>query len=191
MSVVAGGSITLLGYYVPFFILSTIFQSVGAGLLTTFTVDTGSPKWIGYQIVYGACVGFGMQQPLVAVQTALHITDIPVGTAVIIFTQTFGGALFLSVGQNVFTNNLLTGLLKEAPDFDAEMILRLGAMTLKNAVSERFLPGVLEAYNSALRETFNVSLVLGCLTGLGAMCLEWKSVKGPKKDKKLEQAMAT
>lgn len=59
MSIIAGGGVTAVGYYVPFFVASTIFMSVGAGLLTTFEVDTGASKWIGYQIVYGFGVGFG------------------------------------------------------------------------------------------------------------------------------------
>src|SRR5947209_6209883 len=78
MSILGGGGVTLLGYYVPFFVVSTILQSIGAGLLTTFTVDTGHSKWIGYQIVYGFGVGLAMQQPLIAVQTVLPIADIPV-----------------------------------------------------------------------------------------------------------------
>jgi hypothetical protein len=185
MSIIGGAGVTAVGYYVPFFVASTILQSVGAGLLTTFTVDTGSPKWIGYQIIYGFGVGLAMQQPLIAVQTVLPIADVPVGTALIMFTQTFGGALFVSVGQNVFTNRLLTGLRQEAPGFDASTILQLGATTLKKAVPEQFLPGVLVAYNKALTETWYVSVAMACLTVFGTVALEWKSVKG----KKIEAAM--
>jgi hypothetical protein len=180
MSILGGAGVTLLGYYVPFFVASTILMSIGAGLLTTFTVDTGSPKWIGYQIVYGFGVGLAMQQPLIAVQTVLPITDVPVGTALIMFTQTFGGALFVSVGQNVFTNRLLAGLLEEAKGFDPTQILRLGATTLKQAVPQEFLPGVLVAYNRALTQTWYVSVALSCLTVIGTAGLEWKSVKGKK-----------
>ena len=182
MSILGGVAVTAVGYYTPFFIASTILQAVGAGLLTTFTVDTSSPKWIGYQIIYGFGVGLAMQLPLVAVQTVLPITDVPVGTALIMFTQTFGGALFVSVGQNVFTNRLLSGLIKEAQGFDPLMILRLGATTLKTAVPSEFLPGVLVAYNQALTQTWYVSVAMACLTGIGAVTLEWKSVKGKKID---------
>jgi hypothetical protein len=180
MSILGGAGVTLVGYYVPFFVASTILQSVGAGLLTTFTVDTASPKWIGFQIIYGFGVGLAMQQPLIAVQTVLPIADVPVGTALIMFTQTFGGALFVSVGQNVFTNRLLAGLMQEAKGFDPSMILRLGATTLKMAVPPQFLPGVLVAYNRALTQTWYVSVAMSCLTLLGTAALEWKTVKGKK-----------
>ncbi len=186
MSILGGGGVTAVGYYTPFFIVSTILQSIGAGLLTTFTVDTSSSKWIGYQIIYGFGVGLAMQQPLIAVQTVLPLADVPVGTALIMFTQTFGGALFVSVGQNVFQNRLLSGLLQEARGFDPSSILRTGATTLKTTVPPEYLPGVLVAYNRALTQTWHVSVAMACLTGIGAASLEWKSVKG----KKIEVGMA-
>lgn len=180
MSLVGGVGVTVFGYYTPFFIGSTILMSIGAGLLTTFTVDTPSSKWIGYQIIYGFGVGLAIQTPLIAVQTVLPLEDVPVGTALIIFTQTFGGALFVSVAQNVFTNRLLTGLVEEAKGFDPNAILTLGATTLKSAVPTEFLPGVLVAYNSALTRTWYVSVAMACLSAIGAATLEWKSVKGKK-----------
>lgn len=180
MSLLGGAGVSLVGYYTPFFIVSTILQAIGSGLLTTFTVDTASPKWIGYQIVYGFGIGLAMQQPLIAVQTVLPLADVPVGTALIMFIQTFGGALFVSVAQNVFTNRLVSGLLKEARGFDASMILRLGATSLKKAVPPEFLPGVILAYNRALTQTWYVAVAMSCLTVIGSLAMEWKSVKGKK-----------
>lgn len=46
-SVAAGGAITFLGYYTPFIIVGTAISAIGIGLLTTFTADIGSGKWIG------------------------------------------------------------------------------------------------------------------------------------------------
>lgn len=45
-----------VGYYTQLAIIGSCIMSVGAGLLTTFQVDTGEGKWIGYQILHG----FGM-----------------------------------------------------------------------------------------------------------------------------------
>ena len=96
LSVSAGGLVTTLGYYTPFIIISSVFMSVGAGLLSTFKTNTGHAMWIGYQVLYGAGVGMGMQQPLIAVQTVLPKKDHPIGTAIIMLGQTLGGALFIS-----------------------------------------------------------------------------------------------
>ena len=65
-----------LGYYTQFMFLSVILMSIGSGLLTTFHTNTGHSKWIGYQVFFGAGVGFGMQQTLIAVQAALPGPDI-------------------------------------------------------------------------------------------------------------------
>ena len=41
------------------------------------------PKWIGYQLLFGAGVGFGMQQSIIAVQAVLELKDVATGTAVV------------------------------------------------------------------------------------------------------------
>lgn len=186
ISMLAGGLVTYFGYYTPFMLLSSVLMAVGAGLLSTFETDTNSPKWIGYQFMFGAGVGFGMQQILVAVQTVLPADDVPIGTATMMFSQTLGGALFISVGQNVFTNQLIKNLHNVVPELDSGFVLTVGATELKNQIEARFLPGVLSAYNLALTQTFYVSVAAGAMSIVGATFVEWKSMKG----KKIEMAMA-
>jgi EmrB/QacA subfamily drug resistance transporter len=178
ISMLAGGLVTALGYYTPFMLTSSVLMAIGAGLLSTLEVDSGSPKWIGYQFIFGAGVGFGMQQTLVAVQTVLPAEDIPIGTAIMMFTQTLGGALFISVGQNVFTNQLIKNLASIVPDLDASIVLRTGATELKNAIDPEYLSGVLAAYNQTLTQTFYVSVACGTMSIIGAVFVEWKSMKG-------------
>lgn len=186
VSLLAGGLVTYSGYYTPFMLLSSVLMAVGAGLLSTFETDSNSAKWIGYQFIFGAGVGFGMQQTLVAVQTVLPTDDIPIGTATMMFSQTLGGALFISVGQNVFTNQLIKNLHNVVPELDAGFVLTVGATELKNQIQANFLPGVLSAYNLALTQTFYVSVATGAISIVGAAFVEWKSMKG----KKIEMAMA-
>ena len=178
ISMIAGGAVTAIGYYTPFMLVSSVLMSIGAGLLSTFETDTPSSKWIGYQFIFGAGVGFGMQQMLVAVQTALPKKDIPIGTAIIMFSQTLGGALFISVGQNVFTNSLLTNLKAVVPDLNPAIVLAVGATEIKHQIEERFIDGVLVAYNSALTQTFYVSVATASMSIFGAAFVQWKSMKG-------------
>ncbi|KAF2185102.1 MFS general substrate transporter, partial [Zopfia rhizophila CBS 207.26] len=178
ISMLCGGIVTLLGYYTPFMLLSSILMAIGAGLLSTFETDTNSPKWIGYQFIFGAGVGFGMQQTLIAVQTALPAEDVPIGTAIMMFAQTLGGALFISVGQNVFTNQLIKNLASVVPDLNPGLVLTVGATELKNAIPEQFLSGVLTAYNRTLTQTFYVSVAAGSFSIIGALFVEWKNMKG-------------
>jgi hypothetical protein len=186
ISMLAGGLVTAVGYYTPFMLISAVLMAIGSGLLTTFEVDTGSPQWIGYQFIFGAGVGFGMQQTLVAVQTVLPAADVPIGTAIMMFSQTLGGALFISVAQNVFTNQLIKNLKTAVPDLDPAIVLVVGATELKNQIEQRYLPGVLTAYNLALTQTFYVSVATATVSIVGAAFMQWTSMKG----KKIEMAMA-
>ncbi|KAM7218871.1 putative efflux pump antibiotic resistance protein [Rhypophila decipiens] len=182
VSVFAGGFVTLWGYYTPFMILGSIMAAVGLGLISTFQPDTDSAVWIGYQILAGAGIGFGFQQPLIAVQTVLDMEDVPTGTAVVVFLQTLGGALFVSVGQNIFTNKLVE-LIAEyvGPAFgDPKTVLFLGATSVQTTVPKELLPAVTQAYNDALVHTFYVFTALCAVSILGAAWTEWKSVKGKK-----------
>ncbi|KAI9694023.1 MAG: MFS sugar transporter [Bathelium mastoideum] len=179
-SVIAGGSVTALGYYTPFIIGSSVLASIGAGLLSTFKTNTGHSMWIGYQIIFGFGVGMGMQQPLIAVQTVLPKKDHPIGTAIMMFAQTLGGALFISVGQNVFTNRLVSALAAAVPDLDPGIVLATGATSLKDKIATRFLSGVLTAYDAAITDTFYVSTAMAALSMVGAVFVQWRSVKGMK-----------
>lgn len=90
MSIVSGIGTTVLGYYTPWIYASTIFISIGCGLITTWKVHTAHPAWIGYQAIAGMGFGMGIQNPLIAVQTVLPLKDVPIGTATIMFSQTLG-----------------------------------------------------------------------------------------------------
>ncbi|MCJ1414988.1 hypothetical protein MMC32_001318 [Xylographa parallela] len=182
MSIASGVGITTLGYFTPFIIFSSVLMAIGAGLLSTFRVDTGSGEWIGYQIIAGCGVGLGIQTPVIAIQTVLRLEDVPVGTSLILFSQTLGGAIFVSVAQNIFTNKLLSGIITTVPSIDPAFVLATGATSLRTAVSSMDLPGVLLAYNAALDQVFYISVAMATLSIVGALGMEWKSVKGKKVD---------
>jgi hypothetical protein len=178
-SVIAGAAVTMWGYYTPFMIAGSVLASIGYGLTTTFTPDTGSGAWIGYQILLGAGIGIGFQQPLIAVQTVLDIDDVPTGASLTIFLQTLGGALFVAVSQNVFANKLVEYVAAYVPEIpDPTFVLGLGATRVQEVVDPAFLPGVTLAFNNALTQTFMVFAGLSAVSILGAMFVEWKSVKG-------------
>ena len=183
ISILSGIAVTTIGYYTPFMIISSILMAIGAGLISTWKVNTGHPEWIGYQVIFGIGVGFGMQQSLIAAQTVLPIRDVPTGTSILNFCLTLGGALFVSVGQNVFTNRLITNLATSAPKIPNNIVLDTGATSL-NAVVRKIDPGsvdgVLRSYNDALAQTYYASIAMAALSLIGALGMEWKSVKGKK-----------
>lgn len=179
-NIMSGVGITIIGYYAPFYYASVVFMAIGTGLITTFSASTPTGQWIGYQIIFGFGVGFGMQQPLLTVQACLPLKDVPTATAMIMFTQTFGGALFVSVAQNIFNNRLIDNVLIYAPDVNPTTLLGVGATSLQDVIPKAVLNGVLLAYNKALTQTYYISVAMACLTVFGAAVIEWKSVKGMK-----------
>ncbi|KAG0650946.1 Aspyridones efflux [Hyphodiscus hymeniophilus] len=180
VSIMSGIGVTLVGYYAPLMIGSSFLMAIGVGLMYTFTPETNHSMWIGYQAIAGIGIGLGMQQPLIAVQTILDISQVPIGTSVIIFLQTLGGALFVSIGNNIFNNKLVQDLAKYAPSIDPNIVLSTGATSIQHSIDKADLPGVTLAYNNALTQTFLAASIMAALTIFGSAAIEWKSVKGKK-----------
>jgi hypothetical protein len=176
--IVTGVVIPKVGYYMPFVYASVVFMSIGAGLLTTFSATEPAHTWIGYTIIYGLGAGFGFQLPTLAAQTVLDFADVPTGTATIMFFQLLGGAVFISAAQNVFLNKLVSNLVAAAvPGVDPAAVAAAGATSLKSLVPDQYIGIVQVAYNGALVKTFEIALILSCLSLLAAAGMEWKSVK--------------
>ncbi|KAI4246681.1 MAG: hypothetical protein LQ352_006328 [Teloschistes flavicans] len=182
-ALLAGVLITLTGYYTPFMLISSVLVSLGTGFLTTFNPSTGHSKWIGYQALFGLGSGLGMNQPLMAAQTVLPLDDVSIGTALVIFAQTLGGAIFVSAAENIFTNNLLSNLEQSLPSIDPAVVLAAGATQLRKVVEAQGLGSgavgkAVEAYSGALAKAWQMATGLACLTLLGAAAMQWRSVKG-------------
>ncbi|KAF4637551.1 hypothetical protein G7Y89_g520 [Cudoniella acicularis] len=185
-ALVAGFTVSKLGYYVPHMILSSVFMSIGAGLMTTFTPSTPKAQWIGYQILFGIGSGLGAQQTNVAAQAVLPRKDIAIGSALMMFGSQMSGAIFVPIGQSVFENHLLKGINGIA-GVDGEAILNTGATELRGVVGSEVLESVLGVYDKALTQVYLVAVVVAALAVLSALGMEWKSVK---KDKKADQRPA-
>jgi hypothetical protein len=99
VSIISGIAVTLIGYYAPLMIASSIIMAIGAGLLTTLEPSSGHAKWIGYQALTGIGIGLGMQQPLIAVQTVLDLVDVPTATSIIVFAQTLVSTILPSLSS--------------------------------------------------------------------------------------------
>jgi hypothetical protein len=187
-SMVTGVLVHRIGFYTPFMIIGVCITSVGAGLLTTLQVDTPAANLIGYQILFGFGLGLTSQGPNLAAQTVLPKPDIATGASLMFFSQLLSGAVFVSVGQNVFENQLIQRL-SSVPGFSPKMIQNSGVTSLTDLPAS-IKTTVLVAYNESLRKLFRVGLILVCLTMLGALAMEWRSVKkvAVKPEKKDEES---
>lgn len=77
--------------------------------------------------------------------------------SLVIFTQTFGGSLFLTIADIIFEDALLTGLAKYAPTVDAAQVVNAGATAFRELVSSAQLPGILHAYAASVDQVFYLS----------------------------------
>jgi predicted MFS family arabinose efflux permease len=183
-SIAVGGAVTAVGYFKPFLIVSMAMMAVGAGLLTTLGPSTPTAKWFGYQVLMGLGTGAGFQIPILAVQSATPIEWIPVASAVVIFAQALGGALFISVAQSVFQNGLKRGLVTYAPDVPSGAILNSGATQVRAVLASLGKSGsleeVIQSYVVGLRDAFRVTLACAVVAFVISLFFEWKSVKTAK-----------
>ncbi|KAF2272825.1 MFS general substrate transporter [Westerdykella ornata] len=175
-SLIVGQLVSKVGYYTPFLIFGACLTAIGAGLLTTLDVNTSEGKWIGYQIIYGLGLGSCSQAPNMAAQTVLPKPDVAIGASLMFFGQQLFGAVFISVGQNVFFNHLATKLMG-IPGTNPHAIEDTGATDLLNRIPEQFRARGLHAYNDSLRVCFQVGAIMACLSVLGAFTMEWRTVK--------------
>jgi MFS family permease len=175
-SIIAGFATKKIGYFTQWMYVSCVLASIGAGLITTFTVTTNHPVWIGYQFLWGFGLGLGMQQASVGAQTCLPKKDVPTGVSTMFFFQTLGGAAFIAVANNIFDNKLIQNLQK-IPGVDAKIVAHIGATDLRNMIPAGLLPQVLVAYNNALRGAFYVGVAVTVATVFGAVTMPFVNIK--------------
>lgn len=82
LAVLAGGiTVTKTRHATPFMAIGAALATVGTGLLYTLDVNTGSGKWIGYQILAGAALAFPFQNALNIAQADVDSENISTVTA--------------------------------------------------------------------------------------------------------------
>ena len=190
-SIIGGATTGKIGYYVQYALIGSAIMTVGSGLLITLTIESGKGAWIGYQVIYGLGMGLCFQVPNLAVQTVLPVADVPIGLALMFFGQLFGAAVIVSVCQNVLDNELIKRLAS-IPGFDPRIVTSGGATDLIQTFAVENQHAALIQYNLALRKVFIIGLITSALAIIGAIGLEWRSIKEepkPKEDPENGQEM--
>lgn len=189
VSIMSGGFLVgKTGWYNPFMFAPITLGAAGAGLIYTWDVDTSTGKLIGYQILLGVGIGLGIQQAIVAVQAGKDV-DIPSGIALLCFSENFGGAVFVSVAQNLWANKLAENL-QHITQIDPARVVETGA-TLINSLSDDpdTVRAIRVAYNDALSQAFLCALILLCIAAIGTFGVDWKNIKAkPENKEDSEQA---
>ncbi|KAL8335868.1 hypothetical protein RB598_009859 [Gaeumannomyces tritici] len=153
-----------------------ILSAIGSGLLTTFNPSTSQAEWIGYQILVGIGRGFVIQIPPIVLQNHLPGEELATGTALLVFFQYFGSAVFLCISKTTFLNSLYGALATGSPGVDPQSVVSTGATELASILTPEQYPAVIRAYSDALVTTFWLSAAASITAFFFSFGLGWKKV---------------
>ncbi|KAJ6486092.1 ABC transporter [Mycena vitilis] len=188
VTVISSGQVVgRFGYYWPFLMVAPCFLAVGSGLLYTLSPSSSSASIIGFQILAGVGTGMGMQNSLLAIQVEFRDTPRLLGQATSMgsFAQFLGGTVGLGVAEPVFASELAKYLLQYAPDAPASVV-KESPTAIYTALPAEMIPGVVQAYTSALRIVFVLGVPVAGLALISALGIKnlriVKAAPAPAKD---------
>lgn len=119
--------------------------------------------------------------PVIAVQNSITPAQIPTAMALVMFSSTLGGALFLSFSQTILTNSLRKLIPQYAPAVDPAAVIRAGATGFRAFVPAADLHGVLVAYSKSIDRVFYLCAGASAGVFVAAFGMGWKDIR-PKKE---------
>lgn len=180
-SVLAGLFVSKNGYFTAPAIIGCTIGAVGCGMITTITPSASAGKWIGYEILASAGIGLAIQQGFSAVQIVLPLDEVAIGTAAVVAFQSLGGAIFVSVGNTILQNDLLSASHQDKlPGVNIQAVIKGGASEFRKRVPPEAIPKLVAVYAKALQKVFVAAIPMAGLAFVAALFLEWKSVTGRK-----------
>ncbi|KAI1746306.1 MFS general substrate transporter [Xylaria scruposa] len=182
----SGGLITKIGYYLPFAVLAGIGATVGSGLIATWGPHTSTGMWIGYQVIYGIR-GSGIQLAVVAIQNALPAKQSQLGVSFLVFCQTFSAAVFVVVGNTIFTQSLINETIKQVPSISPADVLRAGGSA--DAIRSLVPPGspelaaLLRVFSTAFDTVCYLMIALAGISVLASFGMGWVDTRKKPQEK--------
>lgn len=167
-----------MGYFTPLVVIGSALTTTGSGLIYTFSETSSSGTWIGYQVIVGVGIGLAFQAPIMAAQALAEPRDVSATTAIMLFFQVMGGAVWVSVAQSAFTNALVERLAVYAPDLDPVRVIAAGATGLRDVFTDEEVPGIIRSYMDGLKVTFAIIVALTGVATVASLAMPWTSIKG-------------
>ncbi|KAI8624365.1 MFS general substrate transporter [Xylariaceae sp. FL1651] len=185
----SGALIPKLGYYLPFAILAGIGATLGSGLISTWGPSTSTGMWIGYQIIYGIR-GCGIQLAVVAIQNALPPQQSQLGISFLVFCQTFFAAVFIVVGNTVFTQSLISEIRTLVPSVNPVDALHAGgsAEAVRSLVppASPELAALLKAFSNSFDTVCYLMVALASISVVASFGMGWVDIRKKKPTPKAE-----
>lgn len=174
VAIIAGTFVTKFRKYAPLMGIGAAIMVIGSGLLHTLNPNSTVAQWVCYQIITGIGFGMGFQVPYTAVQVVLSEEDVPSGNALVVFFQALGGALAISIAQNVLSSTLSKKL--SSAGLRVNVSAFAGATEISTKVQPQDQGEVRWAYSDALSATLILPMVAGLLAFLCSLRMENRSL---------------
>ncbi|KAL4798396.1 major facilitator superfamily domain-containing protein [Aspergillus venezuelensis] len=179
-AVMSGFLIGKLGYYLPWCLGGAVFCAVGSGMLSTLSPTTSTAAWAAYQVLVGLGRGASTQAPMLAVQNGVAPDDLSTAMAVLAFSQTFGGSVFLAIASVIFNEGLKDQIPRYAPNVDTSAVVAAGATGFRDLVSDDDLAGVVKGYAKAIDWVFYLVAALCAVQFFVSWGMGWVDVRQKK-----------
>ncbi|KAI0106379.1 major facilitator superfamily domain-containing protein [Nemania sp. FL0031] len=190
----SGSLISKVGYYLPFAVFAGVGATIGSGLISTWGPNTSTGMWIGYQILYGIR-GCGIQLAVVAIQHALPPKQSQLGVSFLVFCQTFSGAVFVVVGNTIFTQSLISETRRLVPSINPSDVLRAGgsAAAIRGLAPPNSpeLAGLLKVFSYAFDDVCYLMIALAGISVLASFGMGWVDTRQTKTETRVEEEVGT
>lgn len=114
---------------------------------------------------------------MMAIQTVVAQSQVPVALALLTTSQTIGGAIWLTIANVIFNSTLRTEVQNRAPSVDSDALIAAGATQLRKVVPGNRLASVLIAYSTSVNRTFYLAAGMGVVLFCAAWGMGWKDVR--------------
>lgn len=127
---------------------------------------------------------------LVAIQNSLPPKQSALGTSFLVFCQTFSAAVFIVVGNTIFTQSLINETRKLVPSIDPQAVLKAGGSA--KAVRELAPPGspemaaLLRVFSNAFDSVCYLMIALAAVSTIASFGMGWVDIRKKKPEVKPE-----
>lgn len=173
---ISGTLVTRFKHYVPFMNAGSTIFTIACGLITTLRVGSGAEHWVSYQLLAGVGFGMAFQIPYSALHVVLDTISLPIGNSLLVLFQALGGALAVSIAQNILGNQLLHRLEENFSTHDAALIIAAGPTKIVEAVPSSQVPIVVEAYSYALSRMHMLPVAAAGMSFVCSLGMEWRTL---------------